>query len=151
MWPFITSLKPQRKPSPLLKQRDLSDVDGPELFQALSKLRYQLPKHTTLKILTYLKRLDSCLNAFNVYKILLTIPITIASAKWIFPKLKLLKSYLQSMMPHEWLNWLVLISIEQDLLEKIDFENIINEFVLKNVRRSIFKWYFIFLILWMIK
>ncbi|XP_070668879.1 uncharacterized protein [Malus domestica] len=56
-----------------------------------------------------------------------------------FSKLKLLKSYLRSTMLQERLNGLALISIESELLDKIDYEDLIDDFAAKNARRAIFK------------
>lgn len=78
-------------------------------------------------------------NACIAYRILLTIHVTVASAKRSFSKLKLLKSYLRSTMLQTRLNGLALISIENELLEKLDYENLIDDFASKNARRSIFK------------
>ncbi|XP_050919588.1 uncharacterized protein LOC127137146 [Lathyrus oleraceus] len=49
-------------------------------------------------------------------RILLTIPVTVASAERSFSKLKLLKTYLRSTMSQERLNGLALIAIENDIL-----------------------------------
>ena len=60
---------------------------------------------------------------------LLTIPVTVASSKLSFSKLKLLKSYLRSTMTQERLNDLAMIAPESDMLEKIDYESIIEIFI----------------------
>ena len=69
---------------------------------------------------------------------LLTIPVTVASSKLSFSKLKLLKSYLRSTMTQERLNDLAMIALEGDLLEKIDYERIIEEFISKNTQKMTF-------------
>jgi hypothetical protein len=78
-------------------------------------------------------------NASIAYRILLTIPITVASAEKSFSKLKLLKSYLRSIMSQERLNGLAILSIEQDLLENIEYKNLISNFAAQTVRRDIFQ------------
>lgn len=79
-------------------------------------------------------------NATIAYRILLTIPVTVATAERSFSKLKLLKSYLRSMMLQERLNGLAMIAIENDLLEKVEYEDLIDDFAAKSVRRiSLFK------------
>ncbi|WOG86706.1 hypothetical protein DCAR_0205924 [Daucus carota subsp. sativus] len=125
----------------ILKHKDASDVDCEELFQELKILRTILPKETThvIDILNYLKRFDCFPNVFIAYRILLTIPITVASAERSFSKLKLLKSYLRSTMSQERLNGLALLSIENSLLENVDYKNIISDFASKNARRTIFR------------
>ncbi|KAI4988161.1 hypothetical protein ZWY2020_029791 [Hordeum vulgare] len=73
-------------------------------------------------------------NAIIAYRILLTIPVTVATAERSFSKLKLLKSYLCSTMTQERLNGLVAIALENDVLEKINYEDII-EVISRNTRR----------------
>ncbi|KAI5316572.1 hypothetical protein L3X38_036279 [Prunus dulcis] len=125
----------------ILKNDKFFDVDGEDLFVELKVLRELLPKENTtaIAILNFLKRLNCFPDAFIAYRILLTIPVTVASAERSFSKLKLLKSYLRSTMSQERLNGLALISIESELLEKLDYEHLIDDFSSKNSRRSIFR------------
>ena len=74
----------------------------------------------------------------QLHRVMLTIPVTVASAERSFSKLKLLKSYLRSTMTQERLNDLSMIALEGDLLEKIDYERIIEEFISKNTQRMTF-------------
>ena len=74
-------------------------------------------------------------NAIIAYRILLTIPVTVASAERSFFKLKLLKSYLRSTMTQKRLNGLATIALEIDVLEKINYEDIIEAFISTNTRR----------------
>ena len=46
----------------------------------------------------------------------------------------MLKSYLRSTMSQERLNELVILCIKKDMLEQIDYENIIDEFVSQTTR-----------------
>jgi hypothetical protein len=64
-----------------------------------------------------------------VYRILFIVPLTVASAERSFSKLKLLKNYLRSTMSQERLNGLVTLCIEKKLLDDIDFNSIIDDFV----------------------
>ena len=66
---------------------------------------------------------------------MLTIPVTVVSVERSFIKLKLLKSYLCSTMTQERLNDLAMIALESDMLEKIDYERIIEDFISKNAQR----------------
>ncbi|XP_022001618.1 zinc finger MYM-type protein 1-like [Helianthus annuus] len=70
------------------------------------------------------------------YRILLTIPVTVASAERSFSKLKLLKSYLRSSMSQERLSGLAMIAIENEVLDDINCEELIHQFAIKNARRA---------------
>lgn len=75
-------------------------------------------------------------NTIIAYRILLTIRVTIASVL----KLELLKFYLRSTISQERFNDLSLITIENDLLETIQYKDLVDEFVLKSVRKmTLFK------------
>jgi hypothetical protein len=78
-------------------------------------------------------------NASIAYRILLTIAVTVASAEISFSKLKLLKSYLRSTMSQEILNGLAILSIEQDLLENVEYKSLISNFAAQTVRKDIFQ------------
>ena len=74
--------------------------------------------------------LDSFPNTCIAYKILLTILITIAFAKRIFSKLKLIKSYLRSTISQEKLSGLAILSIENEMLKKFEYKILISQFTL---------------------
>ena len=67
-------------------------------------------------------------------------PVTVASAKRSFSKLKLLRNYLRSVMSQERLNSLATLCIEKGLLDEIDIDTIITDFASRTVRRNYFKW-----------
>ena len=58
----------------------------------------QINDNSPINILNYIKRLESFPNACIVFRILLPIPVTVASAERSFSKLKLIKSYLRSII-----------------------------------------------------
>jgi hypothetical protein len=74
------------------------DLNGLDLFLELKVLKeiLQIEESAPIGILNYVKRLDSFPNACIAYRILLTMPITIAFIERSFSKLKLIKSYLRS-------------------------------------------------------
>jgi hypothetical protein len=74
-------------------------------------------------------------NISIAYRILFTMPVTVASAERSFSKLKLLKNYLRSKMSQERLNGLAILCIEKILLDEIDIDTIINDFASKHVKR----------------
>lgn len=59
-------------------------------------------------------------------RILLTLPVSVASGERSFSKLKLIKSYLRSSISQERLVGLSMIAIENDLCEKIDINSILD-------------------------
>ena len=69
-----------------------------------SNFREVLPKafKNNVEVLDYSKIMkDSYANKWSAYRIMLTIHVSVASAKICFSKLKLIKSYLRSTMSHE--------------------------------------------------
>ncbi|XP_019175777.1 PREDICTED: zinc finger MYM-type protein 1-like, partial [Ipomoea nil] len=102
--------------APLKRDEQCGDIDGNELYIELKLLREILSKENigAVSILNSLKQMSCFPNATIAYRILLTIPITVASAEGSFSKLKLLKSYLRSSMLQERLSGLALISIENE-------------------------------------
>ncbi|XP_074361855.1 uncharacterized protein LOC141702048 [Apium graveolens] len=86
----------------------------------------------------FLYIIDQAISSLGT-RILLTIPVTVVYAEQSFSKLKLIKSYLRSTMSQERLNGLARLSIEKDMVEKLDYVNLIDIFASKNARRVIFK------------
>ena len=66
---------------------------------------------------------------------LLTIPVTVASGEKSFSKLKLIKTYLQSILGDEKLTYLANLSIENEIDQRIDFSEIIKNFAKLKVRK----------------
>ncbi|XP_058223043.1 uncharacterized protein LOC131332765 [Rhododendron vialii] len=121
----------------VLKHEGTSDIDGKDLFSELQVLKDCLPRETTkpVEVLNFLKQMEGCFpNAWIAYRILLTIPVTVASGERSFSRLKLIKSYLRSTMSQERLNGLAILSIESEMAEEIDFEGIISTFAAKTAR-----------------
>ena len=75
-------------------------------------------------------------NVSIAYRILITVPVTVASAERSLSKLKLLRNCLRTTMLQERLNGLAMCSIEKDILDNIDLDTIINDFASRNARRS---------------
>ncbi|KAL4619977.1 hypothetical protein ACB092_06G120700 [Castanea dentata] len=81
-----------------------SDIDGLDLFSELKVLKevLQINENSAINVLNYIKRLESFPNAF-------------ASAERSFSKVKLIKSYLRSIMSQERLSGLTILSIEKEI------------------------------------
>ena len=90
------------------------------------------------EILQFVTALDCYPNVSVAYRILLTIPVTVASAERSFSKLKLLKNCLRSTMLQDRLNGLATCCIEKDMLDSIDLDIILNDFASRNARRRFF-------------
>ena len=109
-------------------------------FFEMKVLQMTLPNvlMSPLEILEFVKVADCYPNVSIAYRILLTMPVTVASTERSFSKLKLLKSYLRSSMSQERLNDLAILYIEKNMLENIDVDTIINDFASRNARRQCF-------------
>ena len=125
-----------------LKHYVYYDIDGLDLFSELKVLKeiLQIKAYTPIDILNYIKRLDSFPNTCIAYRILLTIPVTVAFAKRSFLKLKLIKSYIRLTMSQERLNGLVILLIKKEMLEELEYKNLISQFASQKVRKIYFKW-----------
>ncbi|KAI3729948.1 hypothetical protein L6452_18621 [Arctium lappa] len=119
---------------------NVSDVDLNDFFSELKVLQVTLPykSMSAVEILEFVKIADCYPNVSVAYRIMLTVPVTVASAERSFSKLKLLKTYLRSSMSQERLNGLAILCIEKDILDSIDLDTIIDDFASKNARRSCF-------------
>ena len=124
-----------------LKHDVYYDINGLDLYSELIVLKevVQIDENTPINVLNYLKRLDSFPNAYIAYRILLTIPVTVASAERSFSKLKLIKSYLRSTMSQERLSGLAILSIEKEMSEELKYKNLISNFASQKARKIDFK------------
>lgn len=74
-------------------------------------------------------------NTAIVLRILLTLPVTVASGERSFSKLKLIKNYLRSTMVQERLNNLAIVSIEHEILDSVNTNQLIEDFANKKIRK----------------
>ena len=65
----------------------------------------------------------------------MTVHVTVASIERSFSKLKLIKSYLRNKMSKERLNGLSMLVIGKDLLAKLEYQILINNFASQKARR----------------
>uniref|UniRef100_A0A453AZZ7 HAT C-terminal dimerisation domain-containing protein n=1 Tax=Aegilops tauschii subsp. strangulata TaxID=200361 RepID=A0A453AZZ7_AEGTS len=89
-----------------------------------------------VEIFGLVKEVDCYPNISIAYRILFTVPVTVASAERSFSNLKLLKNYLRSTITQDKLNGLATICIEEKLSDEIDIDPIISDFASRNVRRN---------------
>ena len=122
-----------------LTHSDSRDVDGQELFAELTALSRRLAAGT--KPLDALKftcdnGMESVFpNAFIALRVLLTLPVSVASGERSFSKLKLIKNFLRSTMTQDRLNGLATISIEHELAQNIEMEAAVKAFAAMKARR----------------
>ncbi|XP_018395118.1 PREDICTED: zinc finger MYM-type protein 1-like [Cyphomyrmex costatus] len=118
------------------------DINGKEiLFVELQSVSSLFPKdvNTPLETLNFIRKNNlenTLLNVWIALRILLTIPITVASGERSFSKLKLIKTYLRSFMTQERLNSLALLSIENELISEVDISNKVKEFADMKARKT---------------
>ena len=120
-----------------LTHKTYSDIDGLDLFLELKVLKevLQINENSPINVLNYIKRLESFLNACIAFRILLTIPVTVAFAEISFSKLKLIKSYLRLTMSQERLSGLVILPIKKEMLAKLECKILISNFASQKVRK----------------
>ncbi|KAM5548422.1 zinc finger MYM-type protein 1 [Rosa sericea] len=130
-----------------LRNVEGSDIDAKYLLMELQILQEMLPNEayetdrpwTSIQIMEFTKKMDMFPSVMVAYRILLTIPVTVASAERSFSKLKLLKSYLRTTMTQDRLNGLAILTIERNMLVNVDYEKIIDDFASRNARRHHFR------------
>ena len=99
----------------------------------------QIDENIPINVLNYLKRLDSFPNAYIAYRILLTIPVMVAFAEKKNFKIKINKILFKVFYVTKKLNGLDLLSIEKEILEKLKYKNLINNFTSQKVKKIDFK------------
>lgn len=123
----------------ILRDADSLDISGIDLADELSVLSFILEKKLSPEeVLKIIIELDFGPNVNIALRILLTLPVTVASGERSFSKLKLIKNYLRSTMSQERTSALAMISIEHEVCNAISIANITRDFAEKKVRKKIF-------------
>jgi len=121
-----------------------SDIDGLALFDELKTLHNIsiIPEDidSLLELLRFLH--VNCLhevfpNVSVALRVVLTIPVTVASGERSFSKLKLIKTFLRSSMKEDRMNSF-LLSIENALASELDYSSLITKFAAIKARRVSF-------------
>lgn len=121
------------------------DIQGSELCNEILNLKSLLPEeqnNSPIEILNFMKlnKLEELFsNLWIALRILITKPVTVASGERSFSKLKLIKNYLRSSMNQDRLNNLAILSIENDIARKINFDDVITKFSHVKARKINFK------------
>ncbi|XP_069840991.1 zinc finger MYM-type protein 1-like [Dendropsophus ebraccatus] len=119
------------------------DIDAADLCHELKSVSRSIPADcaTPRSVLEYIcktKTTSIFPNVCIALRILLTLPVTVASGERSFSKLKLIKSYLRSTMTQERLVALATISIEQELAQELNVNDVIATFASQKARRAAF-------------
>ena len=119
---------------------DQSNVCAIELYEEILALQRRLnmticDPRSVLEYLCKFQLVELFPNLFVALRILMTLPVTVASAERSFSKLKLIKSYLRSQMSQARLVGLATISIEKKIADQLNMEELIREFASLKARR----------------
>lgn len=113
--------------------RDIDAYDLADELIVISNLVQE--KATPMEVLKYALKNDFAPNVSVALRILLTLPITVASGERSFSKLKLIKTYLRSTMSEMRLDDLATISIEHEIGGNLDYSNLVKDFAAIKARR----------------
>ncbi|GFV10954.1 dimer_Tnp_hAT domain-containing protein [Trichonephila clavipes] len=110
----------------VLTDENSSNINALDLADEIAAILSLLNKKESLiEILKFRSNMDSAPNLGIVLRILLTLPISVASGGRSFSKLKLVKKFLRSSTTEDRLNGLTTIAIEHELAEEINVKEII--------------------------
>lgn len=120
-----------------------TDLDGLEMFSEIMDCRMLLKTRADVKLSTpedllrfIVQYRDDVFPNLRVgLQILLTVATSIASCERSFSKLKLILSYLRSSMGQERLSALALLSVEREVTDSINFEELIDKLAAAKARR----------------
>ena len=84
------------------------------------------------------KMQDTFPNMNICLRIYLSLLVTNCSGEWSFSALKRIKNYLRSTLKDEKLNHLALVHVESSVLQKLNFDNVLDQFV-ERLTRKLFK------------
>lgn len=116
------------------------DVDGGDLEREIRAAVKAFPDciSSPTEMLDYVYKenlLDSYPNLSIALRLLLTLPVTVASGERSFSALKLIKTYQRSIMSQERLSDLAILSIEQKVRRTLDMEDLILAFANAKARK----------------
>lgn len=116
------------------------DIDASELCSELQAVSRRVPKNSTprdvLDFICNTSLQESVPNLSIALRILLTLPVSVASGERSFSKLKLIKTYLRSSMTQERLVGLATLSIEQEIAQTIDLSELVSTFSKQKARKK---------------
>ncbi|KAM7160113.1 zinc finger MYM-type protein 1-like [Macrochelys suwanniensis] len=124
----------------VLTHDDMRDIDASDLGDELKALSRYISAGSTpkagLKYMCTNKMTTLFPIAFVALRILLTLPLTVASGERSFSKRKLIKTHLRSTMTQETLVSLAIISIEHELAQTVDLQEAVQIFATKKAWKA---------------
>ncbi|XP_055877108.1 zinc finger MYM-type protein 1-like [Biomphalaria glabrata] len=122
-----------------------TDIDGTELFVEISDCRMLLKTRpdatpsSPLELLSFIISYGNDIfpNLQIALQIMLTISVSVASCERSFSKLKIILTYLRASMGQERLSDLALLSIEKELVETINVDDVIDNFASARSRKVV--------------
>lgn len=122
-------------------EQNVNDLDAEDLILEVRAAYHAFPDDVSSprEMLDYLYKEDLDLygNLSIALRLLLTLPVTVASGERSFSSLKLIKTYLRSTMSQERLSGLALISIEHRVRRSLDLEDMVTAFAQAKARKQI--------------
>ncbi|CAH1099417.1 unnamed protein product [Psylliodes chrysocephalus] len=129
--------------------RNEFDIDASDLYEEIKTLKIYFESTSTsegsqqypkfiLEFIFQSQLLSTFPNISIALKLLLTLPVSVASGEISFSKLKIIKNYLRSTMLQDRLNDLSIIAIENDIMDSLYLEELIKDFSAKKARKTIF-------------
>ncbi|XP_046737530.1 zinc finger MYM-type protein 1-like [Diprion similis] len=119
------------------------DIDGIDLCDEIMNLAAMLPAdQSPIEVLNFIVKNDILSVVPNIVialRILLSLPVSVASGERSLSKLKIIKNYLRSTLSQESLVGLATISIESELCDRIDYQELIADFAKVKVRKISFQ------------
>ena len=125
----------------ILTHGDSKDIDALQLYDELVCISHRTEGeeiNSPFQLLQYICKNGMCeffSNLTVALRILLTLPVTVASGERSFSKLKLIKNYLRTSMTQNRLTNLAILSIEKEIAANIDLTLIVREFAEAKARR----------------
>ncbi|XP_055877079.1 uncharacterized protein LOC129924643 [Biomphalaria glabrata] len=118
-----------------------TDIDGTELFVEISDCSMLLDAtpSSPLELLSFIISYGNDIfpNLRIALQIMLTISVSVASCERSFSKLKIILTHLRASMSQERLSDLALLSIEKELVERINFDDVIDNFASARSRKVV--------------
>ena len=111
-------------------EKKMNDIDAEDLKQEIIHAVKAFPPHVSspFQMLDYVYKeniLDTYPNLSIALRLLLSLPVTVASGERSFSSLKRLKTYLRSTMSQDRLSALAVISIEHEITKTLGMDSVI--------------------------